>query len=569
LSLKNKSANFGMNLIMSMTPYWNHAESPLDYLQVNESIAWFRAKLESQPNFLEQLVKDQLVDNKHKLVQSMVPATDYQTKEEEQQLVLEEELRSSLGDAEKSELHLKCVNLAKSQGREEDSSCLPSLRVEDIDSQYIGVKLDHLDAVGCPLQVTNQPCNGVSYFRAMLPTSSLPASLVPLLPIFSSVLTKLGAGNMDCAALDTAIERRTGGLSATTHVQESPSCLSTVSSSLLLSSYCLDSNISNMFDLWSQIFSSVHWNDTTRLATLLKMYASAANNGLAQSGHSYAMSAAASSLSPAAAASEQFSGMTNLSLLTRLSQEDANQLAKKLQTIASHLMTRTGMKVALNSSDTDTLVTSTSNFLSTLPVAENTSSISSSEFKPESRNQHYVTAFPINFTSQSVPTVPYTSSKHAPLTVLAALLSSKYLHSEIREKGGAYGGGAVAGSGSFTYYSYRDPNNLETFTVYRNAAEWATNTSNYGENEVQEAVLRCFQKLDSPLAPGQRGLRAWLSGIQDEQFAEHRRRVKAVKVSDVAAAAEEFLLTPHISGKALIGGANKNLDELGWKVHNP
>ena len=57
--------------------------------------------------------------------------------------------------------------------------------------------------------------------------------------------------------------------------------------------------------------------------------------------------------------------------------------------------------------------------------------------------------------------------------VLAALLSAKYLHQEIREKGGAYGGGAVAGGGTFTYYSYRDPKNLETFSVYRNAAEWA------------------------------------------------------------------------------------------------
>ncbi len=58
--------------------------------------------------------------------------------------------------------------------------------------------------------------------------------------------------------------------------------------------------------------------------------------------------------------------------------------------------------------------------------------------------------------------------------MLAALLSAKYLHQEIREKGGAYGGGAVAQGGTFTYYSYRDPKNLETFSVYRGAAEWAS-----------------------------------------------------------------------------------------------
>merc|ERR1712106_810147 len=86
---------------------------------------------------------------------------------------------------------------------------------------------------------------------------------------------------------------------------------------------------------------------------------------------------------------------------------------------------------------------------------------------------HYVTPFPINFTSLAVPTVPFANVDNASLKVLAALLSSKYLHPEIREKGGAYGGGATAGGGTFTYYSYRDPKNLETFSVYRKSGEWA------------------------------------------------------------------------------------------------
>lgn len=39
---------------------------------------------------------------------------------------------------------------------------------------------------------------------------------------------------------------------------------------------------------------------------------------------------------------------------------------------------------------------------------------------------------------------------------MAALLRNKYLHREIREKGGAYGGGAKTDShGALTFYSYR------------------------------------------------------------------------------------------------------------------
>lgn len=42
------------------------------------------------------------------------------------------------------------------------------------------------------------------------------------------------------------------------------------------------------------------------------------------------------------------------------------------------------------------------------------------------------------------------------LRILARLMSAKFLHTEIREKGGAYGGGAqLSHNGIFTFYSYR------------------------------------------------------------------------------------------------------------------
>ena len=42
------------------------------------------------------------------------------------------------------------------------------------------------------------------------------------------------------------------------------------------------------------------------------------------------------------------------------------------------------------------------------------------------------------------------------LKILARLMTAKFLHTEIREKGGAYGGGArLSYGGIFTLYSYR------------------------------------------------------------------------------------------------------------------
>ena len=47
-------------------------------------------------------------------------------------------------------------------------------------------------------------------------------------------------------------------------------------------------------------------------------------------------------------------------------------------------------------------------------------------------------------------------------------------------------------SGAFTYYSYRDPNSLDTFSVFNQSADWVLG-DNFGQAEVEEAVLRVFQ----------------------------------------------------------------------------
>ena len=47
-------------------------------------------------------------------------------------------------------------------------------------------------------------------------------------------------------------------------------------------------------------------------------------------------------------------------------------------------------------------------------------------------------------------------------------------------------------SGAFTYYSYRDPNSLDTFSVFNQSADWVLG-DNFGQAEVEEAVLSVFQ----------------------------------------------------------------------------
>jgi Zn-dependent M16 (insulinase) family peptidase len=62
-------------------------------------------------------------------------------------------------------------------------------------------------------------------------------------------------------------------------------------------------------------------------------------------------------------------------------------------------------------------------------------------------SQHHVLPLPVGYLGKSIATgVAYMHPDHAALRVAGQLLSAQYLHSEVRERGGAYGSGAVMNS---------------------------------------------------------------------------------------------------------------------------
>ena len=89
--------------------------------------------------------------------------------------------------------------------------------------------------------------------------------------------------------------------------------------------------------------------------------------------------------------------------------------------------------------------------------------------QPSSTGWHY--NLPVAYVARVFRTVPYTHPDAAAMLVLAKLLRAEFLHREIREKGGAYGGmaGCNADGGLFSMLSYRDPHLERTLDVYQQA----------------------------------------------------------------------------------------------------
>ena len=572
LSLKKQVDDFGWKMIMSLTSGWNHVADPLTLLRVNPILDRFKADLKNGDEFLRSKIKEYFLDNNHRLTLTMSPKTNFLS---DQQKVLDD-LETNLVDQLDAEGKNKAIEqgqllekMQTAKDEEETIACLPTLRLSDIPQTLPeSPGLENITLGSITGQVSVQPTNEVSYMKCRLNVNSvLTESEKEILPLFSSMLVNCGAGNQSYRQLDLQMELQTGGMGATLHCSEDPRDAShLIQNGLLISSHCLERNTGKMMSLWNDIFrgflqphpgqvETTSEGLKTRLSQLISMSAVESKNGLAYGGHHYAMAHAAAKLKhlPALLLREKQSGLTMIRLLNSIASDphkmdlvyqqlsDMSQKILDASNIESFSICATPAKAGIFTKELEA-------FMDKLPKSSSYSAIKNEELKIDSRpatNSLIVAPFPIYFCSAALPGAPsYTHPDAAPLRVLSRLLSSKYLHVEIREKGGAYGGGCSANptAGLITFYSYRDPNCERTFDTFHACNEWVQKgQETFTERDVEEAKLNVFKAVDKPVLPSARGQRLFLSGISDEQFAEHRRQLRQVTYADIQRVSDKYL----------------------------
>jgi Zn-dependent M16 (insulinase) family peptidase len=198
-------------------------------------------------------------------------------------------------------------------------------------------------------------------------------------------------------------------------------------------------------------------------------------------------------------------------------------------------------------------------------------SLESVEINPTDLNTF---AYPFNsyYSSRALSTVPFQDPTSPHYQILSTLLTHLYLHREIREKGGAYGGGATHDStrGTLSFYSYRDPNPYQNCEqVYKQSLEWALNHK-FEERELNEAKLSVFQSIDHPLSASQEGLSEWTSGITLDMAKARRHTFLTAKEADLKVIAEKLLHSSYPKGASvIIGQADQESISKGWKLIQP
>uniref|UniRef100_A0A8C1Y8H6 Pitrilysin metalloproteinase 1 n=1 Tax=Cyprinus carpio TaxID=7962 RepID=A0A8C1Y8H6_CYPCA len=587
IQMKHQSTSFGLALA-------SVSKRTLVFY-IFENVSRFRQCLKENPRYLQDKIQHYFKDNAHRLTLTMSPDERFLEKQAEAEEQKLQQKIQNLSDADHKDIYEKGLQLLAAQSTTQDASCLPALKVSDIEPIIPYTPVQPGTAGGVPVQYCEQPTNGMVYFRAMCNLNSLPEDLKIYVPLFCSVITKLGCGELDYRQQAQRIELKTGGMSVSPQIIPDTADLDLYEQGIILSSSCLERNLPDMFQLWSDIFNSPRFDDEQRLRVLVMMSAQELSNGISYSGHMYAMTRAARTLTPTADLQEAFSGMDQVKFMKRIAEmTDLTSVLRKLPRIKRHLLNPENMRCAVNATPQkmSEAAGEVERFIGNIaanrkerkpvrptvvevrpldPQAGSSASrklISEPHFKPCQMKTYFQLPFNVNFVSECVRAVPFTHTDYASLCILARMMTAKFLHGEIREKGGAYGGGArMGGGGLFSFYSYRDPNSTQTLSAFRGGVEWAR-AGKFTQQDIDEAKLSVFSAVDAPVAPSDKGLGRFLNGITDEMKQRYRERLFAVTDKNLIDVAGRYLgVGQQTCGVAILGPENESIrKDPSWVV---
>jgi len=522
---------YPLSLFMRLLGPWLHADDPISPLRLEENLSRLRTNLH-EPGFIPKLIRRYLIDNPHRVTLTLQPDQEQQKKED---LALKKDLKEigkGLTAKDVEELIEKNRQLQLEQETEPDLSCLPTLGREDIPASEMLVpsELHRLEKLNC--HTFPQPTNGIGYLNLAFPTNSLSWEEQTMLPALGVLLTQLGAGDSSYTEMAERMERFTGGIYFNNELLENLWQTDQYDCRLHVKGKVLYRYQDELLDILADLLTKPNFSDHSRIRTVLGQVRTSLENSIPGSGHSYAARAAAAPLSVPARLREQWSGITqirNIRKLSTLNSDALRETAEELSCLAGKLFNHRGLELGVTA-ENDALP----DFLDRLPSLLNelrnhpgTNEALTDQPSLKPLHHGFASSLPVAYCAKVVATIPMTHADAPSLQVLAKLLRSGYLHREIREKGGAYGGlaGYNCEGGLFSLLSYRDPNISRTLQVFSDSAEWAA-AGRFSEQEIDEAVLATFSDLDRPLSPGGRGSREFLNILQ-QLTPERRQRFRS------------------------------------------
>ena len=563
---------FGLKLMLNALPAAMHGGDPAAVLNIDAVLERLRKDIEN-PDFIKQLARTYLLDNPHRVRMVMTPDRELSQKKLDAERERLSKLKAQLDEQQKKDIIDMTHKLEARQEEKDDPELLPKVTLQDINPDIRVTEGEREVVNGMPVNRYAAGTNGLVYAHLVVDLPELDEELLDVFSLFSECVADVGVGDRDYLQTAAWHAASTGGVGARHSVRSDITDNQSAGVRFILSGKALGRNAAALAEILVSTLDAARFDESDRLREPVSQLRAQQESYITGHGHSLAMVAASAGISPSAALAHRWDGLAAIQHLKQLDDELQSEgsikaFADKLERIRQKLAgAPRELLLVAEEGQLDAMQQAFIKQFESKPglALQSNTTLFAPGVSSHLVKQGWLTSTQVNFCSRAYAAVPADHDDSPAFTVLGGYLRNSFLHTAIREKGGAYGGGASYDNdaGAFRFYSYRDPRLQDTLSDFEESLQWLLQDSDDHEPRLlEEAILGVISALDRPRSPAGEAVAAYYAernGRTPEQRRRFRRKVLQVTLDDLRRVAREYLL-PEKASTAVISDPGKQAD---------
>lgn len=541
---ENNTGSFPRGIVFMLRALrsWLHGRDPLTPLAFAEPLAAIKARVAGGERYFENLLRRHFIDNPHRTVILLKPdheQAEREAKEEEAHLA---QVRAGMSDADLNAVVEATRALKELQERPDPPEALatiPTLKLSDLPRENKIIPIEVTSLRDTRVLYHDLPASGIVYIDVGFDLHTLPAELLPYVPLFSHALLETGVGNDDFVRLSQRIGRSTGGIRPMRWTSTKMGAAG-ATAWLTLRGKALPDQTGELLAILRDILERARLDNRERFEQLVLEEKAALESRIVPAGSSYVDRRLRANFHEADWADEQMGGVTYLFFLRKLADDVTTNwdgVHSALERIRATLVNRSVMvcNVTAEGADWERLKPQLADFLSALPLM--TASTAPWQVADGPHAEGLVMPTKVNYVGKGTDLYREGVKRSGVQLVARAYLRTSWLWDKVRVQGGAYGGQCMFNrySGDFTFVSYRDPNLLATLDIYDRTADFLRNAE-LGEAELTRNIIGTIGEVDTyrlPDAKGFASMQRHLIGDSDAARQQMREEILSTTAADI------------------------------------
>ncbi len=567
----------GLVVMLRSLSTWLYEHDPLAPLTFEAPLQAIQARVAAGERYFEELIRQYLLDNPHRATVILKPDPQLGERRAAAEQERLQAARRAMTSAELQAILANTRELKRRQetaDRPEDLAKIPALTRADLEPQVRRIPSEHSSLSGAQVLFHDLPTSGIVYLDLGFDLHCLPQSWLPYLPIFGRALLETGTIQQDFVQLIQRIGSTTGGIYPTLNISAVRG-QKEASAWLFLRGKAMLHQTGDLLSILDEVLRGVRLDNRERIRQMALEEKAAYSSSLTNAGHRFTNTRLRSNFSEAGWASEQTGGISQLFFLRRLVDQidqEWPRVQERLEEIRQALLNRQAMlcNVTVDAQGWQAFQPQLAAFLAALPAADTRPAVWVQP--PMSVNEGLVLPAQINFVGKGVDLYRAGYQMSGSVLVIGNHLTGSWLWDRVRVQGGAYGAFAPFDhlTGVLTFLSYRDPNLMETLSVYDQTGAYLRRLE-LDEAELTKLIIGVIGDLDAYQLPDAKGYTAMLrhlNGVTDELRQHWRDEVLATRVDDFHAFGE-LIETQLAQGTVVVLGAAEAIEaasaaQPGW-----